>query len=205
MALAPPARTRGQLLKDRLAFPFLAFMSSERARSFGLTPLDDERIVACLQHARGRLLDIGCGPNELVRRHGNGVGVDVHRWGRPDLLCDTMRLPFREASFDTVTLVASLNHIPDPQRHGVLSEAKRVLRDDGQLLVTMIDPLIGKATHWLRRGVDPDQQDRGIHHDEDLGLWGSDVRRLLSEAGFAVTWQRRFVFGLNCLYRATKS
>ena len=40
------------------------------------------RIRAVLPRVRGRLLDIGCGTNELVRRYGNGVGVDRihHGW-----------------------------------------------------------------------------------------------------------------------------
>lgn len=205
MARSRPAGSRWQRLKDRLAFPLLAVMSSERARSLGLTPLDDERVLACLQRAQGRLLDIGCGPNELVRRYGNGVGVDVYPWPGIDVLCDTTRLPFRDAAFDTVALVASLNHIPRERRALVLAEAHRVLRPDGQLLVTMIDPVVGKITHWLRRGVDPDQRQRGIHRDENLGLWSSEVRRLLEMAGFALDWRRRFVLGLNNLYRAEKA
>ena len=194
-----------QRLKDRLAFPLLTVMSSERARSLGLTPVDDERLLACLRYARGRLLDVGCGKNLLVRRYGNGVGVDVHRWRGMDVLCDTGRLPFPDAVFDTVTMAACLNHIPGPQRKPVLAEVDRVLQPDGQLLVTMIDPIIGRITHRVREGTDPDQLERGIHQDEDLGLWSSEVRGLLEEAGFRVDWRKRFVFGLNNIYRATKA
>lgn len=196
-----------QRLKDRLAFPLLTVISPERARGWGLTPLEDERLVICAEQARGRLLDIGCGPNELVRRYGRerGVGADVFPWRGLDALCDTTRLPFRDRSFDTVTLVACLNHIPQSQRAGVLAEARRVLRDDGQLLVTMIDRVIGRIAHRMREETDFDQQERGIHHDEDLGLWDSEVRQLLEAAGFRVDWRRRFVFGLNNLYRASKA
>lgn len=194
-----------QRFKDRLAFPLLIFMSSERASGLGLTPVDDERILACLRYARGRLLDVGCGRNQLVRRYGNGVGVDVYPWRGIDLLCDTTRLPFPDAAFDTATMAASLNHIPRSERLAVLAQVHRVLRSDGQLLVTMLDPIIGRVTHWLRKGVDPDQQERGIRHEEDLGLWSSEVRGLLEEAGFRVDWRKRFVFRLNNVYRATKA
>src|SRR3972149_5856038 len=51
------------LLLDRLAFPLLALLSSEGARRLGLTPIDDERVLACLPHCQGLLLDVGCGPN----------------------------------------------------------------------------------------------------------------------------------------------
>lgn len=194
-----------QRMKDRLAFPLLIFMSSERARTLSLTPVDDERLLACLRYARGRLLDVGCGPNELVRRYGNGVGVDVHPWPGIDALCDTTRMPFADAAFDTVAILASLNHIRRPERLLVLAEVHRVLRPQGQVLVTMMDPIIGRITHRVREGTDPDQQERGIHHDEDLGLWSSEVRGLLEEAGFRVDWRKRFVFGLNNIYRATKA
>lgn len=193
-----------QRMKDRLAFPLLAFISPERAYRLGLTPLDDERILICLRYAQGRLLDVGCGSNQFVRRYGNGVGVDVYPWSGIDLLCDTAQLPFPDAIFDTVTMVASLNHISELKRSFVLAQVHRVLRPDGQLLVTMLDPIIGLITHRLREGVDPDQLERGIHHDENLGLWSSDVRGLLEEAGFQVDWRQRFVYGLNNLYRAIK-
>ena len=61
----------------------------------------------------GRLLDVGCGLNRLVREYGNGVGVDVYDWGDVDLLVDdTSCLSFPDMSFDTITCLAALNHIP---------------------------------------------------------------------------------------------
>ena len=73
------------------------------------------RIQAVRSHVSGRLLDIGCGTNSLVRCYqGEGVGVDVHQWGDVDLLVeDSAELPFGDAQFDTVTIIAALNHIPN--------------------------------------------------------------------------------------------
>jgi hypothetical protein len=82
---------------------------------------------------------------------------------------------------------------------------RRVLRPEGRLLVTMIDPVIGRITHRLRFRMDPDQHERGMHEDEDYGLWDSEVRRLLVASGFEVVRRRRFVFGLNNLYVAQKA
>jgi len=198
------ARSPLRLLLDRLAFPLLAVVSSERARRLGLTPIDDERVLACLPHCQGLLLDVGCGPNHLVRRHGRGAGVDVFPWPDIDMLCDTRRLPFPDGSFDTVAMLAVLNHIERPDRDAVLGEVRRVLRPGGRLLVTMIDPLVGQVTHWLRRTHDPDQLQRGMHHDEDPGLWASQVKELLRRNGFLVEERRRFVYGLNNLYLAQR-
>ena len=41
--------------------------------------LEHRRATAVLPHVRGRLLDVGCGSNQLVRRYGDGMGVDVTR------------------------------------------------------------------------------------------------------------------------------
>ena len=198
-------RNRLRLLVDRAAFPLLIFLTTEQARRLHLTPLDHERIEACLPYCTGPLLDVGCGFNELVRRHGDGVGVDVYPWPEIDILCDTRRLPFRDASFDTTALLAVLNHIPPQNREAVLKEVHRVLRPAGRLLVTMLDPVTGRIIHRLRLRQDPDQHERGMLDEEDYGLWDSEVRGLLEESGFRVERRRRFVFGLNNLYVATRT
>jgi SAM-dependent methyltransferase len=198
-------RNRLRLLVDRAAFPLLIFLTTEQARRLHLTPLDHERIEACLPYCTGPLLDVGCGFNELVRRHGDGVGVDVYPWPDIDILCDTRRLPFRDASFDTTALLAVLNHIPPQNREAVLKEVHRALRPAGRLLVTMLDPITGRIIHRLRLRQDPDQHERGMLEEEDYGLWDSEVRRLLEESGFRVERRGRFVFGLNNLYVATRT
>jgi SAM-dependent methyltransferase len=198
-------RDRLRLLLDRAAFPLLIFLTTDQARRLHLTPLDHERIEACLPYCTGLLLDVGCGPNELVCRHGRGVGVDVYPWPEIDILCDTRRLPFPDASFDTTALVAVLNHIPPQNRETVLKDVHRVLRPAGRLLVTMLDPVIGRIVHRLRLRQDPDQRERGMLEGEDYGLWDSQVRGLLEGSGFRVERRRRFVFGLNNLYVAARS
>jgi len=41
-----------------------------------------------LPHIRGRLLDIGCGTNKLVKSYmGEGIGVDVYQWGAMSIFC----------------------------------------------------------------------------------------------------------------------
>ena len=198
-------RNRLRLLLDRVAFPLLIFLTTEQARRLHLTPLDHERIEACLPHCTGLLLDVGCGFNELVRRHGCGVGVDVYPWPEIDILCDTRRLPFPDASFDTAALLAVINHIPPQDRETILKEVHRVLRPAGRLLITMLDPVTGRIIHRLRLRQDPDQNERGMLEEEDYGLWDSDVRGLLEESSFQVERRRRFVFGLNNLYVVTRA
>ena len=72
----------------------------------------------------GYLLDIGCGTNELVKKYqGKGIGVDVYQWGEVDVVVEnTANLSFDEQTFDTVTIIAALNHIPN--REEVLMETR---------------------------------------------------------------------------------
>jgi SAM-dependent methyltransferase len=162
------------------------------------------RTRVVLPHIRGRLLDIGCGLNELVRTYtGDGVGVDVYQWGEVDLVVeDTADLPFGDGEFDTVAIVAALNHIPN--REDALVEACRVLRPGGRIIVTMIAPPVGRMWHLARKPWDADQMERGMKPGEVPGLSRGEVHRLLEQAGFRIKTEERFMLGLNLLTIATK-
>jgi SAM-dependent methyltransferase len=54
--------------------------------------------------------------------------------GRPDFYYDGVRLPFDDASFDTVLSVEVLEHTPEPQR--LIGEMARVLKPDGTLILS---------------------------------------------------------------------
>ncbi len=152
-----------------------------------------------MPHVRGHLLDIGCGSNGLRRRHGRGVGVDVHPWDGVDVVVDdTAHLPFATGSFDTVAIVAALNHIPN--RGAVLDECRRVLRADGQLVLTMLGPVVSRIWHWLRAPWDADQRDRGMKAGEVFGIARAELLALCREHGFECQLQRSFMLGFNRLY-----
>ncbi|MFH1447742.1 MAG: hypothetical protein ABIG39_02670, partial [Candidatus Micrarchaeota archaeon] len=58
------------------------------------------RIKVVLPHIEGRLMDLGCGTNKLVKIYGNGVGIDVYQFGGADLILeDTSKTPFADESF----------------------------------------------------------------------------------------------------------
>jgi hypothetical protein len=101
-------------------------------------------------------------------------------------------------------MLACLNHVPQSMRSQVLQEARRVLKDGGQLLITMINPVVGVVVHAIRRRYDPDQLERGIGHEEAKGLWDKKVKDLLAESGLQLAETLPFVFGLNRLYIAEK-
>ena len=165
----------------------------------------DKRIKIVLPYLEGSLLNIGCGTNELVRSYsGKGIGTDVYQWGDVDVVVeDTAKLPFDEKTFDTITIVAALNHIPN--RTEVLLEAKRVLKDSGKLIVTMIPPKISRVWHGIRKPWDADQSERGMKEGEVYGLTKNELSELLSEAGFEITFKKKFMLGINNLTIAKKS
>lgn len=180
-----------------------------------LTSLRAERLGVVLDAIQGRLLDVGAGDNMLVdlyrARHSSGpahnaalesLGVDVIDWGGGCLILDDCSaLPFPDASFDTVSFVASLNHIPE--RKNALAEAHRVLRPGGRVLITMIGRLVGIVGHaiwWYS-----EDKQRQIADGELMGMDPREVDALVREAGFTDLQSRRFVYGLNRLLIGTKS
>jgi SAM-dependent methyltransferase len=190
-------------LADHVFFPVNMWLSEETSHRLGLTPIDHERIRFVFPYCRGRLLDVACGNNLLALTYGNGTGCDIHPYPRISVRCDSARLPFRSASFDSVAMLACLNHIV--RKRETLEECRRVLKDGGRLLVTMIPPWVGWFSHAIRKRHDPDQLERGMSHEEDWGLGGRELARLLESSRLRLVLHRRFMWGLNNFYMALKS
>lgn len=189
---------------SRLAFPLLSILSREQSLKTGLTPIDDERVIMALKHTKGKALDIGCGANNFIKSYGNGTGVDVADWKGCDVVIqDAANLPFKKGSYDTVTYLACLNHIPN--RNEAVKEAARVLKHDGRIIITMITPRWGQFIHWWRFRNDPDHQERHIDHEHELmGMDPDHIKGILHAAGFHNIKRKRFVFGLNNIFIAQK-
>lgn len=203
MTLPPAlARSRWQRVYDHLLFPLNIWLGGEASARLGVLPIDDERLRAALPYCRGRLLDVGCGLNKLVRMHGHGLGLDVHPYAGIDIQGASARLPFDDAVFDTVALLACLNHIT--MRRETLAECRRVLRRGGRVLASMIPPWVGMVSHPIRRRHDPDQLERGMGEEEEPGLSSRCVKQLLIDSGFVLEKHERFMWGLNNLYIARK-
>jgi len=161
--------------------------------------LESERVRNVLPLVRGRLLDIGCGRNRLVRAYGNGVGVDVHDWGDVDfLVSDSAHLPFPDAAFETITIIAALNHMAN--RLEVLRECGRLMTSDGWLIISMLSPATSWVWHRLRSPWDVDQKERGMKGGEAYGFSKNELCAMAEGAGFGFLRQTRFMLGFNSLY-----
>lgn len=201
-----------QAAYDLLFAPLRMMLIPDRAcERLGLTSLRGERFAVVLPELHGRVLDIGAGDNALVTiyrkssadpaaRH--SVGVDVVDWGADCIIVErTDTLPFPDSSFDTVSFVACINHIPE--RAGALAEAFRVLRPAGRVVITMIGPVIGRVGHalwWYS-----EDKHRHVADGERMGMSPASVLGLLRQAGFVRPETRRFVYGLNHLFVAQKA
>jgi SAM-dependent methyltransferase len=184
---------------NTIFLPIRIIFSPETVNRLGLRSLRDERCDVVMKYCRGRLLDIGCGKNQLVRNYGHGsVGVDVYDFGGNALIVeDTSRLPFKDEFFETVSFVASLNHIPN--RREVLRETNRLLSEGGRVLVTMLPPFWGTLRHksaWW----DQDQRKRGMKEGEKMGLTRRYILRIMADEGFTFIERKPLTLRLNSLY-----
>lgn len=95
-------------------------------------------------HAKGKLLDLGCGKVPLFMAYENYVLDNIcvdwentpHKNEYLDLECDlTKNLPFDNEEFDTIILSDVLEHIPNPEH--LWKEMSRILSVDGKLLMNV--------------------------------------------------------------------
>ena len=105
-----------------------------------------------------RHLDIGCHKmllKNLIKSIDNSieyVGLDIWHYGtKIHVMASGDLLPFRENSFDTASLIETLEHIPDYV--SCLRECYRVLRKDGILFIQSVSCLSrhafeGDETHF---------------------------------------------------------
>ena len=197
-----------QVVYDFVGAPLrMAVLPDHISERWHLTSLRAERLGMVLNQMQGRCLDIGAGDNMLVKLYcersagtpnevaaSESVGLDVVDWGSDCVIVpDCRSLPFPDASFDTVTFVACLNHIPE--REEALCEAHRVLRPGGRIIITMIGRIIGIVGHaiwWYS-----EDKHRDIAEGEVMGMDSHHVQTLLARSGFSSIRETGFVYGLN--------
>lgn len=94
---------------------------------------------AISMHARGDVLDIGCGNKpyeQLFTGGGRYVGCDIVQssGNRVDVICDVTNIPLEDGQFDTVFSTQVLEHVADHQK--MLNEAYRLLRPGGKIILS---------------------------------------------------------------------
>ena len=171
--------------------------------------LQGMRNKAVLPFINGDLLDVACGTNTLCQQYKKkhpdrtATGADVYPWDGVDVIIENSgNLPFDDASFDTVTCVAAINHIPE--RNEFLREAIRVLRPNGKFIATMIPPKTSRVWHFLRSPWDVDQHERGMDDGEVFGFTRAQMKSMLLEHGFHSITLHPFMLCINTVYVAAR-
>lgn len=140
---------------------------------------------------RGAVLDVGCG--QTPYRHfftsaGTGyVGMELdtpvnRATKRADVFYNGQTFPFDDASFDAVVFFQVLEHVFNPDRF--LGEVARVLRDGGQVLLTV--PFV-----W-----DEHEQPHDYARYSSFGL-----RHLLASHGLEVVEHRKSVADVRVIFQ----
>jgi SAM-dependent methyltransferase len=164
--------------------------------------LKEEIVRAALEVPATRAIDLGCGPNPVVlfdlhdRRPGLSftgielsedfcrhardnaakrgvelsiVNASVHDTGLPD------------ASFDLAILAETLEHVPDEIERATLTEARRLLKRGGHLLISVPNrnDLFERYMTWRRGFFEEHPQHLRDYTPESL-------RPLVEQAGFTI-------------------
>lgn len=91
-----------------------------------------------LPHAEGRVLCIGSGGRSYRHLLPGAIeftAVDLRRFSDTDAQGSVYKLPFRDATFDSIYATELLEHLADPR--GAVLEIHRVLRPNGKVLLTV--------------------------------------------------------------------
>lgn len=206
-ATEPFKRRRGvgQVCLDFCTFPLRALVLIENDR-WCLTSLASERYYYAGEKVQGLCLDVGCGKgNRFVSEFlaGRGKGIDVYPYEgltEENLVEDISHFPFHDESFDTVTFIANINHVPESLRDIELAEAYRCLKPGGNIIVTMGNPVAEILVHklvWLydkALGTNYDvDSERGMDQEEKYFLTDGEIKKRLRGAGFTGILKKYFV------------
>lgn len=148
------------------------------------------------------ILDIGCGSGGLVREmiaeggkvYGIDPGTEAIRKATTAVPAGNFmegaaeKLPFDDRSFDVVTMVNSLHHVPEQSMLTALLEAMRVLRSDGVLMI--MEPLASGSFFAALRPID-DETDMRQAAQQAIG---SAIEAHLMSRKATLTYSREDAF-----------
>ena len=165
------------------------------------------RIVRRHVRAGSAVMDFGCGHQAFFLRTlaadiSQGIGLDYDATpGRvaPNLEIRQFhfrdRFEFPDGSFDHITILAVLEHIPLDQVSVLFREFHRILKDGGSVLLTTptpaSKPLLEFLAFKLRIISGPEIADHKHYWNR------ADITALARDSGFSVSTYRHFQFGLN--------
>lgn len=164
------------------------------------------------RHRDCRLLDVGCGWEARLLRAvephvARAVGVDFKaprlRTAKLETVAMTLAdtLPFPDAAFDVVTMLAVLEHLAQPR--AMVEEIARVLKPGGEVVLTVPSKAARPVLEFLayRLGVvsEAEIRDHKQYYDR------RSLFALLRDSGLAIERHRYFQLGMNNFLVATRT
>jgi SAM-dependent methyltransferase len=154
-----------------------------------------------------RVLDVGCHDGALFRRLGpalgHGLGLDPALVGpisgeRYELQPGSFPAdaPDEPDSFDAVTMLAVLEHVPSDQQPVLADAVHRLLRPGGRLILTVPSPRVDSILDVLTRLRILD----GMEAEQHYGFQPDDVEPLMLGAGLTLAEHTTFQARLNHLF-----
>ena len=207
-------RTKIQEIIDFITFPIRAISLFEKDK-WGLSSLATERFDYASREVKGYCLDVGCGrKNRFIVEflNNNGKGIDIFPYEgltQENIVEDITNFPFKNESFNTITFIGNINHIPKSMRDIELAEAYRCVKKSGNVIITMGHPLTEILVHKLvylydkilQTNFDMDTE-RGMHKEESYFLTDEEIKGRLIKAGFKKIKKKYFItqWGFNHLF-----
>lgn len=151
----------------------------------------------------GNILDIGCGrPSEFMKdmsfliyiKNERGIGLDIKEiqtFNYSFVKASVHQTPFKEKEFDNITMMEVIEHLQNIE--GALKEIKRILKDDGKLIISTPDANILWKSIWyiLSKTISKVWQDKHLSN-YTLKEW----KKIISEHFKVVSVKRNFYFDL---------
>jgi ubiquinone/menaquinone biosynthesis C-methylase UbiE len=117
-------------------------------------------------------VQVGIDPSSAMLTHAAARGIEVHTGTAENL-------PFGDDSFDHALVVTTICFVDSAEQ--MLSEARRVLKPGGRLVIGFIDRESHLGQHYL------EHQDESIFYREATFYSADEVEALLEENGFVIT------------------
>ncbi|MBI2517179.1 MAG: class I SAM-dependent methyltransferase [Opitutae bacterium] len=153
-----------------------------------------------------RLIDIGAHEGELFQALGArlGRGFGVEPLARSELKADRYLVAPgffpavrpAEGSWDAVTMLAVLEHIPIKEQPALAAACRELLRPGGRVIITVPAKAVDHILAGLRflRLID------GMSLEEHYGFEPEDTLRIFAAPDFRLVYRARFQCGLNHLF-----
>ena len=150
----------------------------------------------------GKILDIGCGTGEFAGLFSQAdyYGIDIsaqyiqyaakNNKGSFKVM-EATKLGFPDDSFDYILIMAMLHHLNDGDAKRVLSEAKRVLRPEGKILI-IEDAKIEKLENSIDKFIQ--------RYDKGAFIRTPDQYRNMAADFFLVNFEQSFRSGCFVYY-----